>query len=164
MAFARDEDSDVEGVSEDCEEDVAAEDVASAEADVDCRPWAVPLFDVAVVTVAAEDPPAAPPPPAPPAPIPGCPWAIPIPCPFLARAELWSLERSVFVLLAAVTSAASLPTRTVQGADWVQCKPPKVVSRISISTHSTSADMAPTLTQGEEQRAARSLRKFIGAE
>lgn len=62
MAFARDEDSDVEGVSEDCDEVVAAEDEASAEADVDCRPCAVPLFEVAAVTVAVEDPS---PPPAP---------------------------------------------------------------------------------------------------
>lgn len=113
MAFARDEDS--EGVREDWEEDVAAEDVASAEADVDCSPWAVPLFEVAVVTVAAEDPP---PDPTPAAPSPDCPWASPIPCPFFARTdELCSLERSVFVLLAAVTSEASLPTRTEQGGD-----------------------------------------------
>lgn len=74
------------------------------------------------------------------------------------------MERSVFVLFAAVTSEASLPTRTVQGADWVQCRPPKVVSRINMSTPRNKAEMAAMLTQGEEQRAARSLRKFMGAE
>lgn len=157
MAFARDEDSDVEGVSEDCDEVVAAEDEASAEAEVDCRPWAVPLFEVAAVTVAVEDPI--------PPPDPYCPGTGPMACPFFDRvAELCSLERSVFVLLAAVTSEASLPTKTVQGADWVQCRPPKVVSRISMSTTRTRAEIAATPTQGEEQRAARSLRKFMGAE
>jgi len=64
LAFAKDEDRDVEGAKDDCEDDVAvaaaADEVASAEADVDCNPWAVPLFDVAVVTVAVERPPPCP--------------------------------------------------------------------------------------------------------
>lgn len=157
MAFAKDEDSEVEGASDDCEEDVAvaaaAEDVASAEVDVDCKPWAVPLFDVAVVTVAVAMPP------------PGCPCTIPMPCPFFARTDaLCSLDKSVLVLLAAVTSAASLPTRTVQGADGDQCRVPVLVSRISRIQSTAKAEHAAMLAQLAEQRAAKSLRKFIGAE
>lgn len=158
MAFASDEESDVDGASEDCDEEVAvaaaAADVASAEADVDCNPCAVPLFDVAVVTLAALLPPP-----------PGCPCTIPMPCPFFARTDaLCSFDRSVLVLLAAVTSAASLPTRTVQGADGDQCRMPVPVSRISKTIMVPITEKATMLTQLAEQRAAKSLRKFIGAE
>ena len=54
---------------------------------------------------------------------------LPFVCPALERnEELRSLDKSVLVLLAAVTSAASLPTRTVQGAEGDQWRTPKPAS------------------------------------
>lgn len=49
------------------------------------------------------------------------------------KIESWSLVMSVLVLLAAVTSDVSSPTRTVQGAAEYQCKTPKPSKEIRFS-------------------------------
>lgn len=84
LLFARDDDEDAD---DDDDVDDADEAGASADADVDWKDDGEAEDDVAAVTVI------------------GCPD-------FDARAVLCNLDKSVFVLLAAVTSDASLPTRT----------------------------------------------------
>lgn len=118
MAFANGDDSDVDDDNDDIEEEEADDedkDVAEAEpppakateeaevdwkADEEAAAWEEDNDDEAVVTMV------------------GCPD-------FERSEELCNFERSVLVLLAAVTSEASLPTRTVQGAEGDQWRTPK---------------------------------------
>lgn len=112
MLFANACDSDVdddnepaEKEDEDDEEVAAAEPTATDEAEVDwnadeAAAWEGDSEEVAVVTMV------------------GCPV-------FERNEELCNFDRSVLVLLAAVTSEASLPTRTVQGAEGDQWRTPK---------------------------------------
>ena len=118
MAFAKDDDSEDEGeavptlwppITEEADVDWKGDDADEMELEA-----AEDKDELAVVTVL----------PAPP-PLLLLPTAMPAPMPDLERSdELSTLDKSVFVLLAAVTSAASLPTRTVQGAEGDQCSTP----------------------------------------
>lgn len=176
MLFANACDSDVdddnepaEKEDEDDEEVAAAEPTATDEAEVDwnadeAAAWEGDSEEVAVVTMV------------------GCPV-------FERNEELCNFDRSVLVLLAAVTSEASLPTRTVQGAEGDQWRTPKPfkkkkkkkmkeyflyfklyilfeipvknINKIHMATNIETATIAIHLA---EQRAAKSLRKFMGAE
>lgn len=119
MAFANGDDSEVDDDNEEEEDNVEDdEDVAAAEppptatdeADVDWKADEEAAAcegdsdEVAVVTMV------------------GCPV-------FERNDELCNFDRSVLVLLAAVTSEASLPTRTVQGAEGDQWSTPKPLNR-----------------------------------
>lgn len=120
MAFANADDSEVDDdneLEEAEEEEVAdAEPTATDEAEVDwnaddeAAAWEEDNDEVAVVTMV------------------GCPV-------FERNEELCNFDKSVLVLLAAVTSAASLPTRTVQGAEGDQCSTPKPICFVDKNSH-----------------------------
>lgn len=138
MVFASEDDADEDDDAEDEDVDDADDEGATADADVDWKDDGE-ADDVAAVTVI------------------GCPD-------FDARAVLCSFDRSVFVLLAAVTSDASLPTRTVHGDDGDQVKTPKLVNIIA-KTKIIAINVTDTIAMHfAEHRAAKSFRKFIGAE
>ena len=115
MAFANGDDSEVDDDNEEEEDNVEDDDevaaaepppTATEEAEVDWKADDEAAAcdgdseEVAVVTMV------------------GCPV-------FERNDELCNFDRSVLVLLAAVTSEASLPTRTVQGAEGDQWRTPK---------------------------------------
>lgn len=103
MAFANGDDSDVDDDDGDDMEVAACDPMATEEADVDWK-----AEDEAAAAAEADEE--------------GSDEvAVVVGCPVFERSkELCNLERSVLVLLAAVTSEASLPTRTVQGAEGDQ--------------------------------------------
>lgn len=113
MAFANGDDSDVDDDDGDEIEVAACDPMATDEADVDWK-----ADDEAAAAWDADDEDAD-----------SDEVAVVVGCPVFERNnELWSFERSVLVLWAAVTSEASLPTRTVQGAvgdQWSTPKPAK---------------------------------------
>lgn len=139
LAFANDDDDDDEDDDDDDDVDEADDAGTKADADVDWKDDGNAEDDVAAVTVI------------------GCPD-------FDALAVFCNFDRSVFVLLAAVTSDASLPTRTVHGDECDQDNTPKPVNNINKTNKDTTIDIETIAMHFAEHRAAKSFRKFIGAE
>lgn len=110
MAFANGDDSDVDDDDGEDSDVAACDPMATDEADVD---WKAEEEAAAADEDDANDEGSEE-------------VAVVVGCPVFERnRELCNFDRSVLVLLAAVTSLASLPTRTVQGAEGDQWSTPK---------------------------------------